>query len=115
MGMETGKIAPLLLLPGIDGVMERISHCFARTEVKLNARLYLKSLLDHVDRKNCWQLAEAAGRDNPYGLQRLLCKARWDADRVRDDLRDYVLQLLNGKGSVWERGLKDRGFTIGPG
>lgn len=77
---------------GIEEVHQRISHCFERVEVKQNSRLYLKSLIDRVDRKNCWQLAEAAGEENPYGMQRLLCQARWDADLVRDDLRAYVME-----------------------
>ena len=35
-------------------------------------------------------LAEQAGDATPDGVQRLLYNYRWDADLVRDDLRDYV-------------------------
>lgn len=47
-----------------------------------------------VERKNGWQLAEQAREATPYGMQRLLASAVWDADLVRDDLRGYVLEQL---------------------
>lgn len=56
--------------------------------------LYLETLLKPVTRKNCWQMAEAASENTPYGMQRLLCHAKWDADAVRDDLRNYVMEYL---------------------
>jgi SRSO17 transposase len=46
------------------------------------------------ERKNGWQLAELAGEATPDGMQRLLNKAKWDADQVRDDLQQYVLTHL---------------------
>ncbi len=73
---------------------ERIAHRFARTEVRERLRRYLFGLLDRVERKNGWQLAEAIGDTDPQGVQRLLRVARWDCDGVRDDLRDYVLTHL---------------------
>jgi len=45
-------------------------------------------------------LAEVAGNATPYGLQHLLGRANWDADAVRDDLREYVLEHLAGEESV---------------
>jgi SRSO17 transposase len=35
-----------------------------------------------------------AGEATPDGMQRLLNTAKWDADRVRDDLQAYVLTHL---------------------
>jgi len=52
-----------------------------------------------VERKNGWQLAEAIGEVDPQGVQRLLNAAKWDADLVRDDLRDYVVEHLGDEGS----------------
>ena len=46
------------------------------------------------ERKNGWQLAEQAGDATPYGVQHLLSTYVWDADLVRDDLRDYVVEHL---------------------
>ena len=53
-----------------------------------------------MERKNGWQLAEQAGEATPHGIQRLLNAALWDAEEVRDDLRDYVLENLSSDNSV---------------
>ncbi len=73
---------------------ERVGHRFARSEARERVRRYLVGLLGRVERKNGWQLAEAIGESDPQGVQRLLNSARWDADEVRDDLRDYVVEHL---------------------
>ena len=39
-------------------------------------------------------MAEAIGERDPQGVQRLLNSAKWDADAVRDDLGEYVLEHL---------------------
>ena len=69
-------------------------------EVRERARRYLAGLLDRVDRKNGWQLAEHLGEQGPQGVQRLLNAAHWDADAVRDDLRDYVVEHLGTPDGV---------------
>ena len=46
---------------GLDGLHARIAGRFKRAEVRERARRYLAGLLDRVDRKNGWQLAEQAG------------------------------------------------------
>ena len=56
-------------------------------------------MLDCVERKNGWQLAEAIGESGPQGVQRLLNAAVWDAEGVRDDLRGYVVDALGDLGS----------------
>jgi SRSO17 transposase len=45
-------------------------------------------------------LAEQAGDHTPDGMQRLLNHAHWDAEAVRDDLRDYVVEHLGDAGGV---------------
>ena len=87
-------------MPGIEEAQQRISHCFTRSEVKRNSQLYLGSLISQVARRNCWQLAEVTQQKNPYGMQRLLCEARWDADVVRDDLRGYVMAYLEDSEAI---------------
>src|SRR5215208_4504109 len=72
----------------------RIGHRFCRSEARERVRRYLLGLLGRVERKNGWQMAEAIGEHDPQGVQRLLNSARWDADEVRDDLREYVLEHL---------------------
>ena len=79
----------------------RIARRFARSETRERACRYLAGLLQRVDRKNGWQIAEAIGEADPQGVQRLLNAAKWDADGVRDDLRDYVVEHLgNGESGI---------------
>ena len=85
---------------GIEGVHECIAGRFHRSEPRRRALEYLKGLLSPVERKNGWQLAKRAGDDTPYGVQRLLSGYRWDADLVRDDLRDYVVEHLGQEDGV---------------
>ena len=72
----------------LDALHQRIARRFARVEVRERVRRYLVGLLDRVERKNGWQLAEVIGELGAKGVQRLLNAATWDADAVRDDLRD---------------------------
>lgn len=53
-----------------------------------------------LPRKNCWSIAEWAGVASPDGMQHLLGRATWDADRVRDDVREYVLEHLGDEDAV---------------
>ncbi|MBW3632889.1 MAG: IS701 family transposase [Chloroflexi bacterium] len=76
-----------------------ISHRFARAEARDRAGRYLAGLLERVERKNGWQLAEAIGEPGPQGVQRLLSAATWDTDGVRDDLRDSVVAHLGDEAS----------------
>jgi SRSO17 transposase len=72
----------------------RIGGRFARSESREEALGYLQGLLSPVERKNSWQLAEALGEATPYGIQHLLGRALWEADAVRDDLQQYVVDHL---------------------
>ena len=87
---------------GIEGVQECIAGRFRRPEPRRRALDYLRGLLSPVERKNGWQLAEQAGDATPYGVQRLLSTYVWDADLVRDDLRDYVVEHLGDV--LWSSG-----------
>jgi len=64
------------------------------------ARAFLLGLLSDVDTRSCWQLAEQAGDRSPHRMQRLLGEAVWDADAVRDDVRQYVIDELGDPGAV---------------
>ena len=85
---------------GLDALFARVSGRFGRVEPRRRARAYLSGLLAPVERKNGWQLAEAAGEATPDGMQRLLNNARWDPRQVRDDLRAYVVENLGHPGGV---------------
>jgi SRSO17 transposase len=61
---------------------------------------YLRGLLTPLERKNGWQLAEAAGDVSPAAMQDFLSRTRWDAEAVRDDLQDYVVEHLGDEKAV---------------
>jgi SRSO17 transposase len=71
-----------------------IAPHFARPEPRHRALAYVQGILSSTERKNGWQLAEHAREATPYGMQRLLSSAVWDANLVRDDLRAYALEQL---------------------
>lgn len=73
----------------------RLAPHFARPEPRRHALLYLQALISEIPRKNGWQIAEHARQAHPYGMQRLLSRAVWDHDGVRDELRSFVGQTLN--------------------
>lgn len=87
-------------MDGLDSLFARVAGRFGRVEPRRQARAYLIGLLAPVERKNGWQLAEAAGDDTPDRMQRLLNTACWDPDLVRDDLRSYVAEHLGHRDGV---------------
>jgi SRSO17 transposase len=84
---------------GLEEVHARIAGAFARAEPRARVLAYLRGLLGQLERKNGWTLAEAAGEVSPDGMQRLLRTADWNAELVRDQVRDYVVERL-GTGGV---------------
>jgi SRSO17 transposase len=85
---------------GLAELHERIRPRFGRIEPRRRALGYLRGLLGALERKNSWWLAEQAGELTPDGMQRLLNGAGWDADGVRDDLREYVVEHLGDPAAV---------------
>ncbi len=83
-----------------DELMGRIAARFGRVEPRRRARAFVLGLLSDLPRKNCWSIAEYAGDRSPGGMQHLLGRARWDADGVRDDLRNYLIGHLGDPGAV---------------
>jgi SRSO17 transposase len=84
----------------LNALHARIAPHFHRPEVRARAGRFLAGLLDPVERRNGWQLAEQLGERTPDGVQRLLRTARWDAEAVRDDLRAYVVEHLGDPAAV---------------
>ena len=77
-----------------EPLIGQIGGCFGRHDLRRRAAAYVRGLLGPVQRKNGWQLAEHVGDATPHGLQRLLDRASWDADAVRDKLVGYARQHL---------------------
>jgi SRSO17 transposase len=80
--------------------MGRVAGRFGRVEPRRRVRKLVLGLLAGLPRSNCWTIAEHAGDNTPDGMQHLLGRASWDADAVRDDLRDYVVEHLGDPGAV---------------
>ena len=85
---------------GLDELAGRLAPRFGRAEPRRRVLAYLRGLLAPVERKNGWQLAEAAGEATPDGMQDFLSRVRWDPDAVRDDLRAYVVEHLGDPDAV---------------
>ena len=71
-----------------------VGPCFGRCDLRRRAGSYIRGLLGSVQRKNGWQLAEHVGDATPHGIQRLLDRASWNADEVRDELVRYACARL---------------------
>src|SRR5215472_8368154 len=99
-GQELTQAEVVAWTAGWEEIQERIGPRFARSEQRQRVRRYVEGLLSPIERKNGWQLAEYAGEARPYGMQRLLADAKWDADAVRDDLCTYVLEHLSDPRAV---------------
>jgi len=85
---------------GLAQLHARIAPRFARSEPRERVLAYVRGLLAPLERKNSWTLAEQAGEAIPDGIQRLLAYADWDADEVRNDVRDYVVEHLGDPAGV---------------
>jgi SRSO17 transposase len=91
----------------------RFADVFGRREPRAQAAKYLRGLMSSVRRKNSWQMAEAIGDRTPDATQRLLYQARWNADRARDHLQQFVIEVLgeeDGIGVVDETGFLKKGI-----
>ncbi len=84
----------------LDELLGRVAGWFGRVELRRRARAFVRGLLADLPRMNCWTIAEHAGDANPDGMQHLLGRAVWDHDKLRDDVRDYVVEHLGDPGAV---------------
>ncbi len=88
------------LRAALEETTQRLGQHFANPAARASAGAYLQSLLSSVERKNSWQLAEAAGFDTPYRFQHLLGRGAWDADALRDEQLGMVLAGLGKEDAV---------------
>src|SRR5881227_1487754 len=75
-------------------VKGRIRPLFTQERVAASAGLFLDGLLGPERRKTGWLRAEAAGDPGPWRQQAILGRGRWEADALRDLVRDYALEAL---------------------
>src|SRR5919205_475912 len=79
---------------------QRIRPLFAAPSVAASANALLDGLLGAERRKTGWMRAEAAGGPGPWRQQAVLGRGRWDADALRDVVRDYALETLADPDAV---------------
>ena len=81
-------------------VKRRIRTLFGQERVAVSAGLFLDGLLGPERRKTGWMRAEAAGDPGPWRQQAILGHGRWDADALRDLVREYVVESLADADAV---------------
>src|SRR3954466_10809192 len=74
---------------------QRIRPLFAAASVAASANAFLDGLLGGERRKTGWMRAEAAGDPGPWRQQAVLGRAHWDAEALRDVVRDDVVATLS--------------------
>jgi len=72
----------------------RIRPLFAAPSVAASANAFLDGLLGAERRKTGWMRAEAAGDPGPWRQQAILGRSHWNADALRDVVRDHVIETL---------------------
>jgi len=75
-------------------VKSRMRVLFTQERVAASANLFLDGLLGEERRKTGWMRAEAAGDPGPWRQQAILGRGHWDADALRDIVREYVVENL---------------------
>src|ERR687889_1635456 len=78
----------------LRAVKAQIQPLFRRASVAASAAAFLDGLLGPERRKTGWMRAEAAGDPGPWRQQAILGRSRWEADALRDVVRDYALETL---------------------
>jgi SRSO17 transposase len=81
-------------------VKARMRPLFTQDRVAASAGLFLDGLLGEERRKTGWMRAEAAGDPGPWRQQAILGRGRWDADALRDIVREYVVEHLADQDAV---------------
>ena len=81
-------------------VKARMRPLFTQERVAASAGLFLDGLLGEERRKTGWMRAEAAGDPGPWRQQAILGRGRWDADALRDIVREYALEHLAADDAV---------------
>jgi SRSO17 transposase len=89
-----------VLASALRDVKGRMRQLFAQERTAVNAGLFLDGLLSEEQRKTGWMRSEAAGDAGPWRQQELLGRDRWNADALRDLVREYVVEHLRDDDAV---------------
>src|SRR6187551_2873658 len=78
----------------------RMRPLFTQDRIAASAGQFIDGLLSAEQRKTGWMRAEAAGDSGPWRQQAILGRGRWEADALRDIVRDYVIEHLADDDAV---------------
>jgi SRSO17 transposase len=81
-------------------VKTHLRSLFAHSSVAASAAAFLDGLLGPERRKTGWMRAEAAGDPGPWRQQAVLGRSHWQADALRDMVREYALETLASPDAV---------------
>jgi SRSO17 transposase len=100
--MSSVSIATTLELStaSLRDVKARMRPLFRQERVAASAAFFLDGLLGSEPRKTGWMRAEAAGDPGPWRQQAILGRGHWDADALRDGVRDYARETLADEDAV---------------
>ena len=89
-----------LWVSSLRQVKGRMRGLFTQVRVATSANLFLDGLLGDERRKTGWMRAEEAGDPGPWRQQAILGRGHWDADGLRDIVREYVVENLAADDAV---------------
>src|SRR3954463_5826384 len=78
----------------------RLRPLFTQERVAASAGPFLYGLLGPGRRQTGWMRAEAGGETGPWRQQAILGRGRWEADALRDIVREYALETLADADAV---------------
>src|SRR3712207_4988815 len=81
-------------------VKAHLNALFGHPSVAASAAAFLDGLLGSERRKTGWMRAEAAGDPGPWRQQAVLGRSHWNADALRDLVREYALETLASPDAV---------------
>ena len=81
-------------------VKARMRPLFRQERMAVSAGLFLDGLLGEERRKTGWMRAEAAGDPGPWRQQSVLGRGQWEADELRDIVREYAVETLADADAV---------------
>ncbi len=79
--------------------LKQFDGCFARKDTRAHLSVYVEGQLSDLDAKSVEPIAVHAGVA-PRTLQEFLAHYRWDEDRLRDRLRQLVIEKHAGPNSI---------------
>jgi SRSO17 transposase len=85
---------------GLREVKGRLRPLFEHPSVAASATAFLDGLLGSERRKTGWMRAEAAGDSGPWRQQAVLGRSHWDAEALRDVVREYAVESLASPDAV---------------